>query len=172
MTANPRDGFRSFLEKAESDGWIAGFNWIQAENFFQLRQKMGGLNSSEDHSKTYKRSTDGKWWGIDVEAHYGTAIGIDLDLLMPRPVLEDSSWITTRLGISRSMPPRNILEEWSARASAFRALAPENEKINISQFRRTAPATLTVYTPEGERNVQIRTAWMGRWVFNLAWRTR
>lgn len=171
MSANPRDGFRSFLDKAESDGWIAGYKWVCSEHFGQLRDKLGGIGPVEEKSRSHKKGTDGLWWGVEVEAHYGTSVGVDLEFLMQRPILDDPTWITTRLGIARNTQPKNILEEWSSRESAFKALAPNNQKILISQFRRSAPGTLTVYTAEGERNVQLRSAWSGRWVLTLAWRT-
>jgi len=166
---NPKEAFRAFLEKAESDSWIAAYTWFSAESFGQLKSKMKKIK--EGFSRTHKKGTDGLWWGLEVEAHFGTVVGVDLELLMERPILEKPDWITTRLGMSRTSTPKQILEEWSLRESSFKAFAPNNEKILLSQFRRTAPNTFSLLSATGERSVQTRASWSSRWVATLAWRS-
>lgn len=167
---NPVTGFKSFLNRAEEDGWIAAYRWTKAETFGLLKIKLGGP-VKEGWSRTHKKGTDGFWYALEIEAHYGTAVGIDLELLMPRPILDNPDWILRRLGMTRSGSPRAIIEEWSAREAAFKALAPDNKKILVSQFRRTAPNSLTVLTQGGDLAVQTRTSWASKWVAALAWRT-
>lgn len=168
---NPQNAFRNFLEKAESDGWIASYKWVNAESFGLLRQKLGGKKQSEEISRTHKKGTDGKWWSVEVEAHYGTAVGIDLELLISRPILEDPVWISNRLGISRNLSPKGILEEWSAREATFKSLAPENRGLLLSQIRKTGTGAYTAYFPGGEKSVQVRSLLMGKWLLTLAWRS-
>ncbi len=166
----PSDAFRSFLDRAEEDGWIAGYKWYSSESFVLLKDKMGP--PKEDHIRASKRGTDGVWWVCDIEPHYGTSIGADLEILLPRPILDQPERILNRLGMSRGAAPKVIIEEWSARNAAFKALAPDNSRVLLSQFRRTAPGTYTVYTPQGDRSVQVRTMWSTKWVFCLAWRSQ
>jgi hypothetical protein len=166
---NPRDGLRNFLERAEQDAWIASYKWVSADSFLQLREKLGRVK--EGWSRSHKRSTDGTWWALEVEGHEGTVVGVDLEILISRPLLTDPEWITTRLNIARSSTPQKILEEWASREAAFKALAPNNAGVLLSHFRRTAPNTLTAYTPAGERSVQVRAQWGGRWVSSIAWKS-
>jgi|GEM_PF-1073651 len=168
--SNPSQGFRSFLERAEEDGWIASYRWFQAETFGLLKLKLNGP-AKENFSRTHKKGTDGIWYAVEVEAHYGTSVGVDLELLMPRPILDNPEWIQRRLGMARAGSPRAVIEEWSSREAGFKALAPDNKKIVLSQFRRTAPNSLTVLTQGGEFSVQTRTNWSSKWVMALAWRT-
>lgn len=167
-SAAPRDGFKNFLDKAENDAWIAGFKWVSGDSYPQIKTKLNGARG-ENMSRTHKKGTDGIWWALETEAHDGTHVGVDLELFMSRPILVDSEWITTRLNISRSTTPQKILEEWSAREAAFKALAPHNERILMSHFRRSSPNSLVVYTPQGDRSIQVRTAWAGKWLLSLAW---
>ncbi len=166
----PKNAFKAFLERAENDGWIASYKWHEAETFGLLRQKLKGP-VKEGFSRSHKKGTDGHWWGVEVEAHFGTSVGIDLEILISRPILDNPSWITQRLNIARTSSPKNIIEEWSVRESAFKALSPDNDKIVVSQFRKTAPNTLTVYTNHGDKSVQTRATWAGKWMLSLAWRT-
>jgi hypothetical protein len=167
--SSPRDGFRNFLERAENDSWIASYRWFHAESFGSLKKKMGLIEAN--YSRTHKRGTDGIWWGLEVEAHEGTCIGVDLEIMISRPLLDDPEWITTRLNIPRGSTSQKIMEEWSNREAAFKSFAPDNSRMLLSQFRRTAPHTLGIFAPEGERSAQVRTHWAGRWVVSLAWRS-
>jgi hypothetical protein len=164
----PKDGFRNFLSKAENDAWLASYKWTVADNYPQLKLKLGGPRA-ENSSRTHKKGTDGSWWALDAEAHEGTQIGVDLELFMTRPILTDPDWITRRLNLSRSLSPQKILEEWSAREASFKALAPNNGKILMSHFKRTSPTALSVFTPQGDRSIQVRTAWAGKWLLSIAW---
>lgn len=170
MSQSPRDGFRSFLERAEDDGWIASYRWVTADSWNLLREKLGGP-AKPGISRTHKKGTDGMWWAVEIEAHEGTAVGIDLEILFQRPILEKPDWIVRRLGMARAGTPKSIIEEWSTRECAFKALAPDNQKILLSQLRRTAPTTITVLTQTGDRMVQIRSHWSGHWCLSLGWRT-
>lgn len=170
MGPGPKDGFRSFLERAEDDGWIASFKWIGAETWPALKEKLGGP-AVAGISRTHKKALDGNWWALEVEAHEGTAVGVDLELLFERPILEKPDWIVRRLGMAKAAEPKKIIEEWSAREAAFKALAPDNEKILLSQLRRSAANTLSVLTPKGDRSVQVRSHWNGKWCLSLGWRT-
>jgi hypothetical protein len=167
---NPRDSFRNFLERAEQDAWIASYKWFVAETFGFLKIKMGKL-PGENYSRSHKRGTDGLWYGVEVEAHEGTGIGVDLELLVSRPILDDPSWITTRLNMPRTSSPQKILEEWSAREAAFKSLAPNNQGVLVSHFRRSAPGTLALFSPQGESLIQTRTSVSQKWVLSLAWRS-
>jgi hypothetical protein len=167
---SPVNGFKSFLDRAEEDGWIASYRWTKAETFGLLKIKLGGP-AKEGFSRSHKRGTDGIWYALEVESHYGTSVGVDLELLMPRPILDNPEWILRRLGMTRTGSPRAIIEEWSAREAAFKALSTDNVKIVMSQFRRTAPNTLTVLSQGGDHAVQTRTSWSSKWVVSLAWRT-
>ena len=164
----PREGFKNFLDRAENDAWIAGFKWVSGDSYAQIKSKLKGARA-DSVSRTHKKGTDGIWWALETEAHEGTHVGVDLELFMTRPILVNTEWITGRLNISRTLSPQKILEEWSAREAAFKALAPHNDKILMSHFRRSAPHTLTVFTPRGDRSVQVRTAWAGKWLLSLAW---
>ena len=168
---NLKDAFRNFLEKAENDAWIAGYKWFSADTFAHLRQKMGGPKTAANISRTHKRSTDGLWWAVEVEAFDGTQVGVDLEAYISRPLLNEPAWITERLGISKSTTPQKILEEWSCREAAFKALAPQNAGVLMSHFKRSATNTFAVRGPGGDRSVQVRSAWSGRWVLSLAWRS-
>jgi len=164
----PRDGFKNFLEKAENDSWIAGFRWVKGDTYPQIKSQLS-TKRAENVSRTHKKGTDGVWWALETEAHYGTHVGVDLELFMVRPILVNSEWITNRLNLSRQLSPQKILEEWSAREAAFKALAPNNEKVLMSHFKRTSPNTMTVFTPQGDRMIQVRTSWAGKWLLSLAW---
>lgn len=166
----PKNAFRAFLERAEDDGWIASYRWFEAESYGLLKQKLKGP-CPEGFSRTHKKSTDGLWWAVEVESHDGTAVGIDLEILISRPILDNPSWITRRLNIPRNQNPQKILEEWSGREAAFKALAPKNENVFVSQFKRTAPNTLTLFTATSDVSVQVRTSWAGKWLMTLAWRS-
>ena len=166
----PKNAFRAFLERAENDGWIAGYKWIEAESFGLLRQKLKGP-CKEGFTRTHKKGTDGHWWAVEVEAHFGTSVGVDLEILISRPILDNPAWITQRLNISRTSTPKSIVEEWSNREAAFKALTSENNGLVVSQFRRSASNTLTIFTNQGDKSVQTRAAWAGKWVLSLAWRT-
>ena len=164
------NSMKAFLEKAENDGWIAGYKWFDGDTFGLLKQKLKGP-CKESFSRTHKKGTDGHWWALEVEAHFGTAVGVDLEILISRPILDRPHWITQRLGLGRTSGPKAILEEWSMREAAFKAIRPDNEGLVVSQFRRTAPNTYTVYANIGERSVQTRAFWAGKWLLSLAWRT-
>jgi hypothetical protein len=167
---NPRDTFRNFLERAEQDAWISSYRWVTADSYSQLKSKLGGPRT-EGVSRTHKKGTDGVWWALEVEAHEGTKVGVDLEIHIARPVLDDPEWITERLNISRSSSPTKILEEWSSREAAFKSLWPDNEKILMSHFRRSAPNALSVFTPQGDKSIQVRTSWAGKWLLSLAWKS-
>lgn len=168
---SPKEGFRGLLDRAEEDGWIASYRWVTAETFGLLKLRLGGP-PKEGFSRTQKRGTDGMWYALEVEAHYGTSVGVDLELLMPRPILDNPEWILRRLGMTRVASPRAIIEEWSAREAAYKALTMgASNPIQVSQFRRTAPGTLTIYTPGGDQAVQVRNAWAAKWVLSLGWRS-
>ncbi len=167
---SPKDGFRGLLDRAEEDGWIASYRWVVAETFGLLKIRLGGP-CKEGFSRTQKRGTDGNWYALEVEAHYGTSVGVDLELLMPRPILDNPEWIMRRMGMTRVASPRAIIEEWSSREAAYRALTASNINLKVSQFRRTAPGTLTMYTPTGDQAVQVRNAWAEKWVLSLGWRS-
>ncbi len=166
----PKDAFRNFLEKAEADAWIASYKWFSAESFLDLREQMKG-SAASGISRTHKRGTDGVWWGLEVEGHEGTGVGVDLEIFVERPVLNEPSWITGRLGLPRNTTPNKILEEWCVRESAFKSLAPNNDQILLSHFKRSAPNTLSIYSPKGDLSVQIRSFWSQKWVLSLAWRS-
>lgn len=170
MNASPRDGFRSFLERAEDDGWVAGYRWLVGESWPSLREKLGGP-PKPGVSRTHKKGTDGRWWALEIEAHEGTAVGIDLEILFERPILERPGWILRRLGIGKPAAPKNLIEEWSSRECVFHALAPENDRVLLSQLRRTAPGTFGVLTQQGDRLVQVRTNWAGKWCLSIGWRS-
>jgi hypothetical protein len=167
---NPKIGFRSFLEKAENDGWIASYRWITGDSWGLLKNKLNGP-AAEGFSRSHKKFTDGQWWAVEVEAHDGTVVGIDLELLLSRPILDKPDWITRRLALSKAGTPQKIIEEWSSREAAFKALAPDNSKLLLSQLRWTAPNTLGVFSTAGERLVQIRSFWYGKWCLCLGWRS-
>jgi hypothetical protein len=167
----PQDGFKSFLEKAEADGWIASYKWVGADSFGLLRQKLGGKKTSDEISRTHKKGTDGRWWSCEVEAHYGTSVGVDLELLISRPILEDPTWICNRLNLPRNLSPKNLLEEWTSREAAFKSLAPDNKGLKISQFRKSGTGSYTIFTPNGEKSMQVRSATNGKWILTLAWRS-
>ena len=173
MTENqsPQSGFKSFLEKAEADGWIASYKWQNAETFGLLRQKLGGKNTKEEISRTHKKGTDGKWWSCEVEAHYGTAVGVDLELLISRPILEDPAWISNRLGLARNLSPKALLEEWSSREAVFKSLAPDNKGMLLSQIRKSGNGTYTAFSHTSEKSAQVRSAVVGKWMLTLAWRS-
>ncbi len=166
----PKNAFRAFLERAEDDGWIASYRWFEAESYGLLKQKLKGP-CPESFSRTHKKGTDGLWWAVEVEGHDGTAVGIDLEILISRPILDQPSWISHRLNLPRNLNPQKILEEWSSREAAFKALAPDNKNVFMSQFKRTAPNTLTLYTATSDKSLQVRTNWAGKWLMTLAWRS-
>ena len=166
----PREAFKSFLDRAEDDGWLSSYKWHSADTFGLLRMKLNG-SVREGWTRTHKKSTDGTWWALEIQAHDGTSIGVDLEILIERPILDNPQWITNRLNMPRHSQPRQILEEWSCRESAFKALAPDNSKILLGQFRRSAANTLTVLSQSSDRSVQTRASWAGRWVLSLAWRS-
>ncbi|MBS1983196.1 MAG: hypothetical protein JST16_03410 [Bdellovibrionales bacterium] len=168
--AVPRDAFRSFLERAEDDGWIASYKWVSADTWVQLREKLGGA-AVAGVSRTHKKGTDGVWWAVEVESHEGTSVGVDLEMLIERPVLDRPDWILRRLGMSKGASPKNIIEEWSLRESAFKALAPDNARVTLSQLRHTSPNTLSLLTQTGEKSIQVRSMWSGKWCLTLGWRT-
>lgn len=167
---NPQDAFRSFLERAENDAWIASYKWFRAESFGLLKNKLK-YPCPENVSRSHKRSTDGTWWALDVEAHDGTKVGVDLELFVSRPVLERPEWISERLSIARGLSPQKILEEWCSREAAFKAFAPENQKILLSQIRKSPQGNYAVFSPQGERSCQVRLQMSGRWIVSLAWRS-
>lgn len=170
MTPTPRDGLRSFLSRAEDDGWIASHKWVSADSWPALKEKLKGP-TAPGFSRTHKKGTDGLWWALEVEAHEGTAVGVDLEILFQRPVLEKPDWILRRLNLARGGTARSIIEEWSSREAAFKSLAPDNQGLLLSQLRRSAPNVLQVLTSQGDRQVQVRTAWTGHWCMSLGWRT-
>ena len=92
---NPQHGFRNFLEKAEQDGWIAGYRWASSDSLKLLRSQLGGKRKPEV-SRTHKRGTDGMWYGLEVESDYGACVGVDLELLVSRPILDRPEWLAQR----------------------------------------------------------------------------
>ncbi len=203
-TNTPQLGFKNFLERAEQDGWISKYRWAKAESLKELREKLGGIRKPNT-SRTHKRGTDGIWWGLEVEPDYGTAVGVDIELLVDRPVLQNPQWIAERMGLGRVSNPKEIIEEWSRREAAFKAVSMQFEELHaqenkvvslaptadgsapsvaatkesvfqpprilISQFKRAGANTLSVYTPRGDRSIQTRCHWSGRWVLSLTWCT-
>jgi hypothetical protein len=166
---NPPDGFKNFLERATQDGWITQYRWESSDSFEALRKKLG-KKRKEGFTRTHKRGTDGVWWGLELESDFGSSAGVDLEILISRPILDNPAWILERLGLGRSLNARQILEEWSCRESAFKALTPDNEGLLMSQMKRISPGTLNVFSPKGDRSVQTRAAWAGKWVLSMAWR--
>jgi hypothetical protein len=169
--AAPREGFRSFLNKAEVDGWIAGARWRHSDSYVLLKNDLGPSRLADGFSRTHKKGTDGIWWACEVEAHYGTTVGLDLEILISRPILDDPTWISRRLGISRPATPKATLEEWSHREAVYKALYPGNEHLRLSQIRRSGASLYSVFTPQGESSVQVRSSWHGKWLLTLAWRS-
>ena len=167
----PKDAFRTFLERIQDDGWISDYKWVQAESYPALKQKLGKVDPLT-HSRSHKKAMDGTWWALDVEAFDGTSVGVDLELLIQRPILDNPEWITNRLGIARTSTPKNIIEEWSLREASFKAFYPGNSKMLLSQFKRTSPQVYSIYSQKGDLSVQVRSAWIGPWVLSFAWRTR
>jgi 4'-phosphopantetheinyl transferase EntD len=171
VAASLKDAFRSFLGQAEDDGWIAGYKWYQAESYTALRHLLGPPGHREGFSRTHKKGNDGTWWALEVEMHDRTGVGVDLEVLMERPILSNPRWITERLGISRSATPKIIIEEWSAREAAFKALYPHNENVFLSQFRRAQGGRYEILTAQGAQSLQVKSAWQQTWVLSLAWRS-
>jgi hypothetical protein len=167
---NPKDAFRNFLEKAENDAWIASYKWTSGETFGELKKKLKYPCPSEI-SRTHKKGSDGFWWALEVEAHEGTQVGVDLEIFMSRPILTRPKWITERLNLPESTQPQKILEEWSSREAAFKSFRPDNDKMLLSQFKRGAHGAYTVFGSFGEKPCQVRNAWAGKWVLSLAWRS-
>jgi len=161
--------FRNFLSRAEDDGWIASYNWRSKESFILLREEMK-QDGHELGSRTHKKGTNGVWWGLSVEAQYGTSIGVDLEFLIERPILDNPEWISNRLGISRSSSSKEVLEEWACREAAFKCLAPLNKGVFLSQFRKSAAGKYTIFINGQDMNIQTKVHWWEKWILTLAWR--
>lgn len=164
-----KTAFRNFLGRAEDDGWIASYQWSSKDSFVLLREEMNAVDY-ELGSRTHKKSTDGIWWGLNVEAQFGTSIGVDLELLIERPILNNPEWISNRLGISRSSSSKEVLEEWACREAAFKCLAPNNKGLYLSQFRKVAPGKYTIFMNGQDLNIQTKMHWWEKWLLALAWR--
>jgi hypothetical protein len=165
-----RISFRNFLERAQDESWIASYEWYKEDNFKKLKQNMKKV-SYDIGSTSHKKSTDGNFWGIIVECFEGTSIGVDLELLIDRPVLKNTEWLSQRFGISKSSTPKQIMEEWACREAAFKCFAPDNQNLYLSQIRKSAPNTYSIFSTGGGRSVQTRIMWRDNWVLALAWRS-
>jgi len=164
-----QNAFRAFLNRAEDDGWISSYKWFEGESFVLLREEMNS-HVYEIGSRSHKKATNGTWLGLAVEADYGTAIGVDLELLIERPILNDPTWLSQRLGLSRHTTPKEILEDWSCREAAFKCLAPHNKGRYLSQFRKEGPGKYAIFMNGEDRYIQTKTLWWEKWVLALAWR--
>jgi hypothetical protein len=167
---SPREAFRSFLNRAEDDGWIAGFKWHEADSWPALKKQFKGP-PGPGVRRCHKKGIDGLWWALEIEAFDGTSVGLDLELLYDRPILDRPQRVLRKLGISKPPSPKALIEEWSLRESVYQALGEDLGLVNLSQIRRTAPNTYGILIKTGERSVQVRSAWGDQWCLSLGWRS-
>lgn len=167
---NPKIYFRNFLENAEDRGWVASYKWTVADTYQEMKSKLAPADYLKG-SRSHKKGFEAKWWAIDVEAHEGTNIGIDLEILADRRILRKPQWLINRFHLEVSAEPKKVVEEWSKRESVFKALAPDNEKLTLQQIRRTGPDRYTAFINGKDINVQTKSHWSEYWFISMAWRS-
>jgi hypothetical protein len=167
-----RLAFRNFLDRAQDESWIVSFDWYVESHFAKLREKMQTPQTPELFSKTHKKATDGQWWGLKVESAEDTAIGVDMEILIDRPILKNTDWIIRRLNLPRTSTPKQILEEWSCREAAYKCLAPDNAGLLLPQIRKSTGSSYYVQLAGREITMQTRLMWRDNWLLALAWRSR
>ncbi len=166
---SPRDLFNKFLSTAQDQMWVDSFEWRPFEDFSEYRKSMQARPISRTHSRTHKRATDGTLWVLDVEGFEGASIGVDLEFICERPILKRPEWLIERLALRKNPGSAGLLEEWSQREAAFKALWPNNEKVLLSSFRRTGQHSLGVDFVTGQQNIQVKSIVAENWILSLAW---
>lgn len=166
----PKEIFSKFLSTAQDQMWVDQFQWFSFDSFGELRAKLGSAKLSEINSRTHKKAPDGKLWCLEIEGFEGSSVGIDLEFICERPIFKNPQWFMDRLGIRKNPGPVGLLEEWSQREAAFKALWPLNESLTVSQFRKIAPGVFSVEAGGSEQSVQVKSYTHESWILSLAWR--
>ena len=167
MDESPEHSFADFLAEAVKTSWIQSFRWTAANTSADLKAQMGTL--PQGYSRTHKTGPDGALWALDVQAKPGSVVGVDLEIIKDRPILQNPQWLADRFQLTgESCTPKNLLEEWVCREAVFKALAPDNGHLMLSSFYKMGDTTYGVIDDVTRMAVETRVEWGKVWVLALA----
>lgn len=167
MSESPQNSFEDFLAKAVGDSWIESYRWTEASSSAALKSQMGQL--ARGYSRTNKTAPDGALWALEVQAKPGIVVGVDLELIKDRPILQNPQWLADRFQLTgESCTPKKILEEWVSREAVFKALAPQNGHLMLSSFYKMNDTTYGVIDDVTRTSIETCIAWSETWVLALA----
>jgi hypothetical protein len=167
MSESPKQSFEDFLVKATSDSWIKSYVWTESTTSADLRAQMGSL--ALGFTRTHKTGPDGRLWALDVEFAPGTVVGVDLELIEDRPILQNPAWLAQRFGLDAdTCDTKTLLHEWVCREAVFKALAPQNSELMLSSFYKVDEKTYGVTDDESAGTIETLVSWSPQWVMALA----
>ena len=167
MGESPEQSFEGFLAKAVSDSWIDSYVWRVASSSSELKSQTGAL--APGFSRTNKTASDGTLWALDIKAVPGTVVGVDLELIKDRPILQSPQWLAQRFQLSpESYTSQTLLEEWVCREAVFKALAPNNGHLMLSSFYKKSDHLYGVIDDPVDASVEVLVSWSYLWVLAIA----
>jgi len=160
----PDEAFEDFLIEHIQKGWLKTFAWLGSK-------PKKGLELSA--SRSHKNDEHRKQWLIEIESASGFRSGVDLEYLVEgRPLFQNPDWLQRRFKIPsatlRALSATELLEEWSYREAAFKALYPYNEGVLLSDFQRPSPSEMIFQGGAEELRFSLAGAWRGPWFLALA----
>nr|MCU0721122.1 hypothetical protein [Pirellula sp.] len=155
--------FHAFLSEYQRKGWIHSWTW----NPFKREALM------PEFSKTNKESQDGVMYQLEIESSLGYRTGVDLEYYLPdRPIFQNKDWLERRLKIPSAtigaLSAEQLLEQWSFREAAFKALYPHNLGVVLSDFEIVGEDKLRLALNEEEYLFALAGEWQGPWFLALA----
>lgn len=174
MTLSPKDSFETFLNQLVEDRWMSSFVWTHATSHSELKSQKKKL--SEGWSRSHKASAEGEIWCVDIEALPGMSVGVDLELVTSRPILENPKWLAERFGMDPvSSTPQFLLEEWVSREAVFKACVPDNADLMLSSFYRVQPGVYGLVKQAQDSSrllLETRLCLTSNWIMAVARRTK
>ncbi|MEO5668110.1 MAG: hypothetical protein ABIR96_08625 [Bdellovibrionota bacterium] len=154
----PDVAFAAYLDALIQKSWIKRYSWSPV--------RRTGLDAA--FSKTHKTDDAGTAWQIEIESCQGGRSGIDLEYFDEgRPLFQNKDWLERRLKIPaatiRSLSASELLEEWSYREAAFKALYPHNHGVVLSDFQRPSRTEMRFQRDEEEYHFTLSGEWQGPW---------
>jgi len=166
--------FAGFLEGLKNSGWITHAKWTRAESQEELKSRMGKAPGIPGTTRSHKKDAAGIHWGIDIVGPGKTVVGVDLEVMTKRRILnEDSAWFAERLSLDPKTEPRNLIEEWCVRESSLKALslATGARDLIVADFERRDLQWIQYKgAHEQYKSIQIeyKIQWSGDWVLSVS----
>jgi hypothetical protein len=160
---HPEEAFHAFLSEYQRKGWIHSWTWNPKKRESLL----------PEFSKSHKAAQDGVLYQIEVESPRGYRTGVDLEYYQAnRPIFQNKDWLERRLKIPSAtlgaLSAPQLLEQWSYREAAFKALYPHNVGIVLSHFEIVNEEKLRLALGETEYIFALAGEWQGPWFLALA----